>query len=207
MKSDKLKEFKLKGSIQEYLSLGYIYLLVLGISSYSIFYGLIGINIISYSSVLDIMLSPVIIFTDNIIMLPAVITMSVIGYFYGVLIQRIIQKKFNTTLEEEVKKRDKLVSILSIIKKGKIYLPAFVILFIYIGYAVGGGYNVSNRIKSGNLKIDHVITYNDGEKLSVELVGNNSQYVFYIAKGTSDLTVSPVVGNIKKIEKLVKIDQ
>jgi len=48
-------------SIQDYLSLGYIYLLLLGICRELIFYGMMDINIFSYSSVLDVMLSPLIV--------------------------------------------------------------------------------------------------------------------------------------------------
>ena len=56
-------------SIQDYLSLGYVYLVVVGIILDAIFYGILGINIIHYSSVLDVLLSPVAFFTDSIIVI------------------------------------------------------------------------------------------------------------------------------------------
>ncbi len=46
-------------SIQDYLSLGYLYLVVVGILFDAIFYGILGINIIHYSSILDVLLSPI----------------------------------------------------------------------------------------------------------------------------------------------------
>ena len=42
-------------SIQDYLSLGYIYLVVAGILFDATFYGILGINIIHYSSILDVL--------------------------------------------------------------------------------------------------------------------------------------------------------
>ena len=44
--------------LQDYLSFGYLYLLLLGIVSESIYYGLLGVSVLSYSDVLDVLLSP-----------------------------------------------------------------------------------------------------------------------------------------------------
>jgi len=43
-------------SIQDYLSLGYLYLLILGIFKDAVFYGYLGVNFINYASVQDILL-------------------------------------------------------------------------------------------------------------------------------------------------------
>ena len=48
-----------KHGIQEYLSIGYLYLLVLGVIGDSIYYSFFDINIIRYSTVLDVLLSPI----------------------------------------------------------------------------------------------------------------------------------------------------
>ena len=56
----------LKRNIQEYIYLSYLYLLIIGTLSYSIFYSFLDINIIKYSTVLDILISPIAILTENI---------------------------------------------------------------------------------------------------------------------------------------------
>jgi len=192
-----------KKNIQEYLSLGYVYLLVLGVSSYSIFYGFLGINIISYSNILDIMLSPVIIFTDNMIIFVGVIVMSVLSYLYMVFVINYNKKKRSKLSgENDQKKIKKYSTAIDKLNAIKMYTPAFFIFFMYIGYALGGGQKVSSRIEKGDLKIEHEIIYNDGESILVELIGHNSQYVFYVKKGSKEVTVSPIIGNIKKIQEL-----
>jgi len=45
--------------IQDYFSLGYVYLLILGIFKDVIYYGFLGINILEYASVADVLLSPI----------------------------------------------------------------------------------------------------------------------------------------------------
>ena len=192
-------------SIQEYISLGYLYLLVLGISSYSIFYGFLGINIISYSNILDIMLSPVIIFTDKIVIFIAVIVLSIISYFYVIGVVKVFKRKMDKlSPETDQEKIEKITNNIRKFNAVKMYTPGFFIFCMYIGYATGGGQKVSSRIESGDLKISHEIIYNDEETVSVELIGHNSQYVFYVKEGSKEVTVSPIVGNIKKIQEIKK---
>ncbi|NJK83951.1 MAG: hypothetical protein HC912_09240 [Saprospiraceae bacterium] len=59
-------------TVQDYLSIGYLYLLILGILSDSIYYGMLGINILSYSTILDVLLSPIVKLTDNILLAAAI---------------------------------------------------------------------------------------------------------------------------------------
>lgn len=44
--------------VQDLLSLGYVYLLILGLARDTIYYGFLDVNILSYSSIGDILISP-----------------------------------------------------------------------------------------------------------------------------------------------------
>ena len=51
--------------VQNLLPLGYLFLVILGIVKESIFYYQIGINIIKYSSIMDILISPIAAITSH----------------------------------------------------------------------------------------------------------------------------------------------
>ena len=75
-------QFSLK-TIQEYLPLGYLYLLVFGIVTDVIYYGALGVNIINYTSVTDILLSPIEKLVDGLWM-PVIFLMTLFWlYFFG----------------------------------------------------------------------------------------------------------------------------
>jgi len=46
-------------AIQDYLSIGYVFMLILGIFHETIYYKFLGVNILEYSSVLDVLISPI----------------------------------------------------------------------------------------------------------------------------------------------------
>jgi hypothetical protein len=41
--------------------------------------------------------------------------------------------------------------------------------------------------------------FRDGSEEYVMLIGQNTQYVFYVSEGNNDITVSPILTNIKRI--------
>ena len=65
-------------TIQEYLSLGYLYLLILGVISDAIYYQFLHINILHYTTVLDVLLSPIARITSHLL-IPLII---VLGTFF-----------------------------------------------------------------------------------------------------------------------------
>jgi len=52
--------------IQGFLSVGYIYLIVMGILNETLYYSQIGIDILNYSSILDVLISPISRLTSSI---------------------------------------------------------------------------------------------------------------------------------------------
>ncbi|MFK7978351.1 MAG: hypothetical protein AB8G86_00085 [Saprospiraceae bacterium] len=94
-----------------------------------------------------------------------------------------------------------------IFSEGNIY-SFLIVLIIYalfggfIGFGLGGGLKKSEQLKQGTLEMNHQITFTDKETLAVNLIGHNSEYLFYAAEKDTTVTIIPIQGNIKKIEKL-----
>lgn len=66
--------------IQAILPLGYLYLVVLGIIKESVFFYQIGINILNYSSIMDILISPIATFLSHPIIFIVIILFFVFCY-------------------------------------------------------------------------------------------------------------------------------
>jgi hypothetical protein len=197
------KSFVFGESLQDYLSLGYLYLLLLGISSDSIYYGLIGINILSYSSILDVILSPAVYLTRSLAF-PAVIFLTpaimLIGFRLSLRAHQKNRDKPEYRAKHDVEKLDKIYSRPSM-TRGFIRFSAFVIFSAYIGYGLGGGSKLRERLSEGKLKMTHTLTFTDGSEVPVKLIGHNSNYVFYVKEGMKVVSVTPLSGNIKVIEE------
>ncbi|MDH7445925.1 hypothetical protein [Aquimarina sp. 2201CG14-23] len=197
---NKKKTIFLKGSIQEYIYLSYLYLLVVGTLSYSIYYSFLGINIIKYSTVLDILLSPIVILTEHI-----KIPLFMGGYLLVIVLliwwsQKRIKKKLkkDVTLEKEISLNKRYASLQFI----KFLIPIMGTFGFYIGYALGGGYKVNKNIKNGDYKVNKIIEFTDGNTQKVKLIELNSQYVFYVIENDKKVSISPISGNIKTIHPI-----
>ncbi len=194
----------LKGSIQEYIYLSYLYLLILGTLSYSIFYSFLGINIIKYSTLLDILLSPIAILTENI-----KIPLFIIGYLSLMfLFIWWLQKRIKKKLKKEIPKEKELK-----LKKHYTFLQStkFLILIIstlgfYIGYAIGQGLELNNTIKNRDFKVNKLIEFTDGKMQKVKLIELNSLYIFYVLENEKKVSISPISGNIKTIHHIEQSD-
>ncbi|WP_405206931.1 hypothetical protein [Aquimarina sp. LLG6339-5] len=190
----------LKGSIQEYIYLSYLYLLIVGTLSYSIYYAFLGINIIKYSTLLDILLSPIVILMDNI-----KIPLFMGGYILIIIIviwwsqKRIIKNLKKEVIQERQAKLKKKYASLQYIK---FLIPIIGTLGFYIGYALGGGYKTNNKIKTGDFKVNKLIEFTDGNTQKVKLIELNSLYVFYVSESEKKISISPISGNIKTIHNL-----
>lgn len=188
-------------SLQDYLSMGYVYLLVLGITSDSVLYGILGVNIINFSTVLDILLSPVIYLTKGIAFAVVILVIPALLVFQINNKQRKLQKELDAT---QTSQREALSKQIQTLKTSKLLLPAMIILSAYVGYAVGYGIATKNSLNKGEVKTNYEITFTDGETAEVRLVGHNSQYIFYAMEGKKELTISPIQGNVKRMDKLRK---
>lgn len=179
-------------SLSDLLPLGYLYLLVLGIASDSIYYGLLGINIISYSNVLDVLLSPLVHLTDSLVFLGVIMGFPFLLYFL---------LRWSERRQQASAKPSSGIDELPLTMKW-VVLSAWIIFSAFIGFGLGSGVTLKSKMEKGDVKASHLITFTNGEAVKGKLVGQNSSYLFYAAEGDPKITVAPVVGNVVKIEVL-----
>ena len=73
---------------------------------------------------------------------------------------------------------------------------------MFLGGGFGAGKAESDRIASGEFSYDRRLVFVDGENLIVRVVGQNSDFIFYVKEGEKQVSVSPVRGTIQRIEFL-----
>jgi hypothetical protein len=76
---------------------------------------------------------------------------------------------------------------------------AMMLLSFFVGIGMGEGMTLTKRIKENRLKYDYKLNYSDDSSDLVHLIGSNSMYYIYLAKGNKTVKISPV-GSIKSIE-------
>lgn len=192
--------------IQDYLSLGYIFLLILGVFHETIYYWFLGINILDYSSVLDVLISPISVLTGNLILALAVVICSLFGYFYMKLIPRYYKWLEKKKSYQSGKKKEKLEKAKAKLdsKNGPLFMAAFYVFSMFIGLAIGRGQKTLSRINEKDITLTHELTFEDGEQKTIKMLGKNSLYVFYVDQEGGDVSIAPIDGNIKVIKNLKK---
>jgi len=193
-----------KYSIQDYMSIGYLFLLVLGVANQAIFYGLLGVNIFEYTSVLDVLLSPLAVISSHWLM-PVILIILIpimVGYFK--LLRWYHIKLSKKEKYQSGKKKEKLDKVLKSLNKKYAVVPFVLIMVIsmFLGFGLGGGYKSKEKLETQKYNYTHQIVYEDGETKEVRILGKNSLYVFYATKDNNEVQISPVEGNIKNIIKL-----
>lgn len=83
-----LRESVSEVCIQDYVSLGYIYLLGVGVMPDAIYYQKLGVNVLHFTSVLDVLVSPIAFMVKR----PVIIALLVVLQFFVRWIQRRIKK-------------------------------------------------------------------------------------------------------------------
>ncbi|WGD34394.1 hypothetical protein [Olleya sp. YS] len=194
--------------IQDYLSLGYVFLLVLGVFYQTIYFKYLGVNILEYSSILDVLISPIAVLTGDLKLLLGVVICCVLALVYAKYLPKYYdwlskKKKYQTG-----KKKDKLDKVRHSLKSGSKVLVTFLIaLYImggFIGFGIGRGQRTKEKIENDEIKLSHQITFEDGQSQNIKMLGKNSLYVFYITKGDQEVSIAPIDSNIKVIKKLKK---
>lgn len=191
---------KFSDDIQKILPFGYLFLVIMGILKESFFYYQLGINILKYSTIMDILISPIAEFTSNPIILIAIVSLFVSHYYLPNLLlkynhKRIVQKMFELKTTEGLSKDETKSYFNSIsIKSLAIVLSSF-----FLGYGIAGGYFTAKRIKNNKLNYNYTLNYNSGESERIHLINTNSLYYFYITKGNKSIKITPL-GTIKSLE-------
>ncbi|TDP02889.1 hypothetical protein [Flavobacterium sp. 245] len=191
---------KISDDIQKLLPFGYLFLVIMGILKESFFYYQIGINILKYSTIMDILISPIAEFTSHPIILISILSLFVFHSYLPKILTKHSQKKFvqkafelkptEAMSQTEIKTYFKDVSIKSL---------AIVLSSFFLSYGIAGGYFLSRDIKNNKLKFQHTLNFNSGESQQVSLINNNSLYYFYITKGSKTIKIASVQA-VKNIE-------
>ncbi|WP_397362872.1 hypothetical protein [Olleya sp. R77988] len=192
--------------IQDYLSIGYVFLLILGVFYQTIYYKFLGINILEYSSILDVLISPIAVLTGDLKLLIGVVMCVVFAFLYA----RFIPKYYVWLRKKEKyqsgKKKEKLEKTIKALKEGikglVVVMIALCIFGGFIGFGIGRGGKTRDKIQNGDFKLTHQLIFEDGETQNIKMLGKNSLYVFYITKDEKEVAIAPIDGNIKLIKNL-----
>jgi hypothetical protein len=150
---------------------------------------------------MDILISPLATLTLHPIVLTAVILLFVFHFNLPGLLAKYshkkwVQKSFELKLnkenasEEELKEQYNYTAIRTLI---------IVLLSFFLGFGIGGGHILSKKIKENKLKYNYKLNYTTGESEEINIIGSNSVYYFYVAKGNKTVKIAPVSA-IKSIE-------
>ena len=191
---------KLNENLQKILPFGYLFLVVLGIIKESFFYYQLGINILKYSNIMDILISPIADLTSHPIILFGFITFIVLLYLMVFILSKNYQKEWVRKIIGSKKSLSDLTEneVKSYFGKIFIIMLAVGLLSFFLGIGIGNGMKVSKKISTNELKYDYAITFNSNETKEVYLIGSNSANFFYVEKGNKNVRISPV-GAIKTI--------
>ncbi|WP_439475712.1 hypothetical protein [Algoriphagus formosus] len=177
-------------TISEFLPLGYLYILILGILAESLYYGLIGINFLSYASILDVLLGPIAILTDKPILLVFLVVIGSVFYYL-----MVVKGRKNAKNSEPKKEGINVLTAYGLVM-------AVMVLTAFVGYGLGKGMKERSNIAEN--KIEHNVTLHflNGDKKEVRKLGNTSTFIFHIQKDQKSISISPISNNIKEIEQM-----
>jgi hypothetical protein len=182
-------------ALQDYLSLGYLFLILLGLLDNLIYFETLGINILNYTSISDILITPLsTVFGNYKITFFIIVALIVFYYITKYMIKAIMERgrKMAESKNEEFKEVafEPFTAI--------IYL--FVCLFL--GINLGSTRKVKSNIESGNFTANKTIILNDNTQKDVYIVGHNSTYLFFVEKNSKDIQVMPISGNVKMMKNI-----
>jgi hypothetical protein len=191
---------KLSEGLQKLLSFGYLFLIVMGVLKESIFYYQIGINILKYSTITDILISPIADLVSHPIVFISSIVLFGLSYAFPVFLSKRIHKKWvqrssGLTSKEKLSEEEVGKHFTNMFVK----ILALTLLSFFVGMGIGTGIALSKRIKNDTLKYNHKLTFSSGESEQIYMIGANSIYYFYLTKGNKNVKIAPV-GAIKNME-------
>ncbi|WP_264550870.1 hypothetical protein [Flavobacterium sp. N2038] len=191
---------RISDDLQKLLPFGYLFLVIMGILHESFFYYMLGINILKYSTIMDILISPIATFTSNPVILIAILLLFILHYYLPKFLSKYHQREFiQKTFElkpiegysnTEAKNYYNDIALKSL----ALFLCSF-----FLGYGLAGGYFTSKKIRDNKVQYNHKINFSTGESEQVYLINSNSLYYFYTTKGSKTIKITPLSA-VKDIE-------
>jgi len=190
----KKKGKKRQRSLQDYLSIGYLFLIVCGMVKDIIYYKCLGINIISYSSIIDVLLSPIAYISENNIVgvfLLVVLPLTYWGYWNRLKIHEFRKKRGWYSKNTDIADLDEKYAKPGSIDELLIFFGTMLFIF-FLGTAVGEGPKKAQMVKDKVFEANHRIVFNDNETVMVRLLGQNSQFLFYVQPKSDKVIIVPI---------------
>jgi hypothetical protein len=200
-----IQESKL--GLQDYFYIGYLYLIILGIVSDAIFYGIFGVSYLNYTTILDALISPVSLLTNNWKISLFLLLMFWLMYLYFTKWMFLFYKKLRTkkwyAKVYNIEKWDKRYEEL---EKKKNIIPGMMFVFFLLFVSMRTGMGIGMKYKYTNKEIvpDHTLIFKDNSKLDIRKIRQNSAYFFYFIPREKVLTATPIADNLKQIKRLPK---
>lgn len=168
----------------------------------SIFFYQLGIGVVRYSTIQDILLSPVADVVSEPVVFVGILFVLLIVFLYmrvlsGVLVRKSMRKRTEEQDPDEVRKA--AGQKVSVLLNGAL---AFGVLCFFVGAGLGAGIKTRNRIENNQMEFKHRVSFGTGETEEIFLIESNSAYCFYITKGGKNIKIAPM-GAIKNLELIV----
>lgn len=194
--ASKSQEQKPLENLQLFTTAGYLALLVIGITKEVLKYAILDINILPYYSITDIVLSPLDILRQYwIIVLTPLFLLFWIDAFRGTA------KNMQQKAKYYQGRKKRWIDWWAKLKMNWGFLWVFYASFV-LGIAFQSAVMNANKLQealtTNTLEMTHELIFRDQEKLKVAIVGQSSEFIFYVEEGQQEISISPINGNIKK---------
>ena len=168
--------------IQGFLSVGYIYLIVMGILNETLYYNQIGIDILNYSSILDVLISPISRLTSNVSSLIIFIIIVFLAFKLPNILAKNKDKNWFKRLFKKIDSDLTKEQVKSSLLKSFMFIVSIGLFGFYVGSGIGKGERLLEKIEKEEVEYNDRIKFINGDVSSVEIVGTNSMYLFYLEK-------------------------
>jgi len=191
--------------IQGLLPLGYLYLIILGLLKESILFYQLGINILKYSSITDILISPIADMTSSPILIIVIVAVVIIFFVFQLIIIKNREKTWSKKLlgSYKINATNDKKAIQKAMAPLFFTLIAFELLALFVGVGIGEGKIIKKRIETQNLKYNYTITSETIGPTPIYMIDINSTYYFYVTKGDKNIKIAPV-GKMNTLEIINK---
>jgi hypothetical protein len=190
-------------SLQKYIQYGYLYLILLGISKECIYYYFAGINILKFSNLIDIIISPISALTSDPSMLLTSLFAVIIMYVITVYFSKNYHKSWVKGIIKQNIDFDSLDPKERTVFFENFFIRSAALCFLgfFVGNGLGDGFDLAEEIRKKEPAYNYVLTYNSSDKKLIYLIGTNSMNYFFIEKGNPNIIISPI-GGVRSLENL-----
>lgn len=190
-------QMEITKQFQGIVPLGYIYLVLLGILNQSFYYNQLGVDILSYSSITDVLIGPIAQLTSSFF--------SISTFLFVLLILFNLPSWLIKFKEQEwFVKLSKISPEISVAETKEFLLQRFLIflalalLVFFLGNGLGQGYILSSKIKDKKILYEDKITFVNDKEKPIHIIGKNSAYIFYIEENQQEVMISPLHSGLVK---------